>query len=520
MRPAPVSQLPSDTPRTGDELPRSALVLLPAALSAAVYLPIVRSYFFADDFNSLYHIANDRFAAFAFEPAAGHVQVVRNAIFWACYHLFGPRPSWFFATALATHVLNVALLFGVLRALTRSGLLAAFGATLWGTSPVQEGALGWYSVYGHVLATTLILAVLGDLLVTRGHPGTVSSRRVWCWCALLLVACTCFGVAVGVALLFPAVTWLLLGRRLERRAVLVLAALPLAVAALYLGLHLAWGWLHDTELAGVETLVPLLRNWPPVVAMGLHLLAAGLAGLLFGVTYRAAYYPGPLAVGLVITCTTLIVVAALRAPWVARRELCAFLLIAIGCYATVAAGRANLFLALHREMAVAATTFRYHYLASAAVTVALCGTIAHAARRPPWRAGAWLFVGWLVASAVFVLVRPHPIDHHAEARRETEGVLDTVRAQLDAAPPASTVYVENHPFTQVALLLPNNPELFPGWAALFLVFHRSDVVEGRTVRFVERDPRVLEARRAGGPIASLLVPSPHASNVSGATGGS
>src|SRR5262249_62288224 len=73
------------------------------------------------------------------------------------------QPEPYFWIVLLTHLLNVWLLFRVLRNVTGSLALGCFGATLWGTSPAQVGTLGWYSVYGQVLVATVLLVVLGGV---------------------------------------------------------------------------------------------------------------------------------------------------------------------------------------------------------------------------------------------------------------------------------------------------------------------------------------------------------------------
>jgi hypothetical protein len=48
--------------------------------------------------------------------------------------------------------------------------LAVLAAAVWGINPINEGALGWYAVYGQVLATTCILIILVRFAGTRaGH---------------------------------------------------------------------------------------------------------------------------------------------------------------------------------------------------------------------------------------------------------------------------------------------------------------------------------------------------------------
>ena len=490
------------TPSPPAPAPVRLLALVAVAFAAAVYLPITRNFFYAEDFFTLYRLVNGGFLRFVLEPEAGHVYVVRNGLVYLFDALFGPRPLAIFAAVLATHLLNVALVFAIVRRLTGSVRLACFGATLWGTSPVQEGALGWYAVYGQVVATAIVLAVLRDLVHRAEDAHDVRPRSVWAWCGLLLLASTCFGVAVGVALVFPAVA-VLLRPGLRTRAALwrPLVVLPFATVALYAGLHLLWAETSGESVAGVWD---LLGGWMSVASMLVHLAGAGIAGTVLGGVYPAARYPAPLALAALAAFAAALAFASVRAGRAARRHAAAVAVVALACYATIAAGRAELFVALHRPLAPAAAAFRYHYLASAALTVVVCWVLHRVSTPAMTRWPNAVLVGALAALALSLRAAP-AIDHHDQARRETTEVLDTARTHAAAAPPGSTVYIENRRFASVAIFVVEHPALFPGWAAVFLVFQRRNVLDGRTVQFVARDPRELEAAHRGGPIAALLV---------------
>src|SRR5262249_35288723 len=137
-----------------------AYCLAAVVLAAAVFGSITANYFHADDFNHLQSIANYPTLRWICQPKAGHLYMVRNALFSLSYAVFGAEPAAFFWSVLLTHLVNVGLLFAVINQLTQSKRLAFVGATAWGISPVNEGTLGWYSVYGQVIAATFVLVVL------------------------------------------------------------------------------------------------------------------------------------------------------------------------------------------------------------------------------------------------------------------------------------------------------------------------------------------------------------------------
>src|SRR5262245_4174764 len=162
----------------------SALVVLPLALTALVYFPITANYFYADDFLNLFQIANDSVALYLTTPNGGHALVTRNAVWYVLAHVFGAQPAYYFWSVLLTHLLNVALLFAVIRCFTKSTDLAAFGAALWGTSSFHEGTLGSYSVYGQVMVGTILLLIVYQAARADAENRPRDRRLLWLWYGL------------------------------------------------------------------------------------------------------------------------------------------------------------------------------------------------------------------------------------------------------------------------------------------------------------------------------------------------
>src|SRR6185295_3558439 len=104
-----------------------------------------------------------------------------------------------------------------------------------GSLPVLEGSIGWYSVYGHVLATACILAVLVG--ITRVDPDQPPRAAVLLgWGLLLCVASTSFGIGLGVAIGMPVIAFLLVpAGRARRRLLTVFAAVAVAMPLAYFG---------------------------------------------------------------------------------------------------------------------------------------------------------------------------------------------------------------------------------------------------------------------------------------------
>jgi hypothetical protein len=498
------------------------LMLVPLASSAVVYAPIVGNYFFADDFLNLYRIVNVPLLEYVLTPHAGHVLLARNALFWLCRTAFGPRAELFFAAVLLTHLVNVGLLFAAVRSLSGSAALACFGATLWGTAPLHQGTLGWYSVYGQVVATTALLAIVAHAarLSAAGRTPSRAARRGWY--GLALVAATSFGVGIGAALALPFVLVLLFPdwRRWSRRPpllslLLVVPVLYVAAQALFIavsgeaipGLRALSAALGRFESAGsaagasrLALAAAYARALPATLAMLVELLAYGCAQMLAG--FWSVAGAGPALWLAVLTAVAGASIAVASGDAVLRRRLLAAGLLALACYASVAAGRAAVLSAL--GMAHGALADRYHYAATAPLALLLC-LLLHgmqtrlALGRTPVTSLLLLWLAWSTGSYARNAPR---IEHHATARLATGLVRAEIARVVDRAPAGDPVYVANRPFAPTASTI--SPIDFPGWGALFVAFSPDDTVDGRPLRFVIADPAVAQAAQHGRRSATLF----------------
>ncbi len=482
--------------------------LPPVLLAAVVFFPITRSYFYADDFLHLYEVANGRALAFILQPTAGHLLLVRNFLFCLGIWIFGPEPAGFFWLTLVTHLLNVTLLFLILRRALASDRLACAGASLWGVSPFNAGTLGWYSVYGQTAATTFVLLAVWDCARQATPPGAV---RVASWALLMALAANCFGTAVGVAAAFPLVAALLCPQAYRRWTTgLLLGAIPVAVGAMYLGQHELYRRLHPESFIGFGSSVPFMvalareGGWWPLAGMVLHLLIAGLSNVCFSFAFRPDTYPATISYVLAAGVAAGTVGALVRGPAERRRHVLAFLLVALAAYGMIGLGRGN-FLSRNMGLARAAVVSRYHYLATAAVTM-LLGTVLAFLSDP--FAGHRRIKNTLLGVLLGGLLLLHHrsdfrIDQHDSARNEVRDLLAMIHARAAATPPEQPVYIPNLQFRSVGPLV--NARWFPGQAAAFIAFVPTNAVDGRPIRFVTHNENGLMARFDGGRAAEVVV---------------
>ena len=491
--------------------------LLGAVLLATAWVQsgVLNGGFFGDDFLWFYRLQFLPWFEFVGMTHGGHLLVTRNLVYWLCYQLFGLEPTGYFYVALITHLLNVALLFAVTLRLSKRPLCAALAAAVWGLAPIHQGSLRWVSVYGHVMAGTLVLLVLADLSRLAGGDRAPTSWQLGRWTLLLLGAATSFGTGLGVALAFPAIAWLLLTPASGRdRGALVLAAGTAAIAALFLAQHEG---------------VPLgsLRDYPFAVCMALwaSLMSYGLGSLTFGplFTFNQRLIPvGPLRglaqdhalpaiLGIGLTLVIVLSLAFARADPARRRLMAAFALLAACAYGAIALGRAPFMVILNFDMPFMTTTTRYHYLAQlgfalllglAAAEIANVGLLR---RFPAWLGPVFFGLGLALALPGYTS-SARTQDPFLDRRwlNDVDQAMIDLLQRVRAAPPGSRVYASNRRFSGVRLL---PREDFPDWAAVFVMTHREDTLEGRHVYFVETDEQLVQTLRKGSNarIARLLV---------------
>jgi hypothetical protein len=486
------------------------LAVVPLALTTWVYYPITRVFFFADDFFHLSHIASDRVLTFVLTPFGGHNLLVRNLVFVGSWHLFGLHSELWYATVLLTHLLNVWLLFGVLGALTTSVPLACLGATIWGMCPLASGTLAWYSVYGHVMAATVLLLVLNRLARLGATGAPVPVRTAWLWYALLLAGTTCFGVGLGVAMVFPLVLFLLLPEAWHQRWVrLAYLALPVVTLATYFGLRRLSALLEPLPLDDLFHQVAATTGLRAAPAMLPPLLGVAVAGSTLGHFFDPQRYPDARAWGSIAAFVVGLGLIAWRGDWKSRRAALAMVALAVGIYGVIALGRANIYVMFKASLAQAASTPRYHYVGSIPIVVLLCQMLQQVGRT------RWLSAvprRLALAAGLGLLVAGHArsnfqIDEHAAARAYLARTAQEIADAVAAVPPGTTVYLENGS-TPGGAVGPWLNQWFPGRAGVFLLLSPSgDMLDGRHVRFVERDPKVVEfwGERPSARLEGLLV---------------
>ncbi len=485
--------------------------LVPLALTAVVYGPLLQNYFRSDDFLNLFQMRNLPFVRYILTTHGGHILVTRNTIFFLFNAVFGTNPLPYFVCVLATHLLNVWLLGRIIRRLTGNAALACFGATLWGTSPVNAGALGWYAVYGHVLVATAVLAILAQVLDAAAAPAPPSRLRRALWFVLALAAATSFGVGMGMAMALPLVIVLLVPQwRTWSRPLPPLWSLVLVTPVLYLWIS----WLNAPPIdpaaraalpleAQVAAAIRLLTT-PALPAMLFHLISYAGERLVLGFFPQPEHYPSVVSYAIAIALLAISTGLMIAVRGSVRRQVLAAWVLVVGCYAMIAIGRVG-FYNLYPSIEVMVAQARYHYAGTFPLAIVLCLALDRVGtwRWPGPRRGAAVLLIW-IAATLFAYQRSAPFEHNQEARKETLFAVAWMRARIAQSPPGQPVYFVNRAFFSVPPIWVSAYE-FPGWAGLFTIFFPDNIVDGRRVFFAEKEPSVIEMHQHGRRTDTLLV---------------
>ena len=230
---------------------------------------------------------------------------------WASFQvdasLAGPGPAGFHRTNLLLHLLNVVLVFLLVRRLAGSGAGAAVAAALFGVHPVNVEAVAWVTARKDLLMTAFLL---GAAVITSGAASGRRRSAAGVLAGLAMLAKPA-AVIAGPLLWLVACShsWRSETARRSRRADLVWSSglLAVAVGVSFVALSLA----PDQELAGrfrkplivrlCEALVGIFRYlrrlaWPadltvrlPDAAVSATLPAALLAGAALAALTFAAW---------------------------------------------------------------------------------------------------------------------------------------------------------------------------------------------------------------------------------------
>jgi len=140
--------------------------------------------------------------------------------------------------------------------------------------------------------------------------------------------------------------------------------------------------------------------------------------------------------------------------------------------------------------------------------------------RPPWLVSVGFAAALAMAVSFYAAgARRVGTEIGAGWRQALDQVVTEVRRRAHAVPTGGPVYVPNREVLEWRAVASNKE--FPGWAAVFVLTHESDSVDGRRVFFVESDEKLVKflRRNPNARIARLVVTPEEAERSSGMADG-
>jgi Flp pilus assembly protein TadD len=239
-----------------------------AGLTLLAYLPSLRGGFIWDDDNFLtlnpLIKASDGLARFWFTTQATDYWPVTSSTLWLEWRLWGLNAAGYHATNLALHLIEVLLLWVILRRLRLPGAL--LGALLFAVHPVNVESVAWIAQRKNLVALLFFLLSIACFLKTAwGSPDSAAGNDDgpvagdgWYWLSLLAFALAMLSkgsVAPLPVVLLGLIAW---RRRLVFRD--GLRASPFFAVAVALAAVNVWFQTHGSgvairSLSGIERLL-------------------------------------------------------------------------------------------------------------------------------------------------------------------------------------------------------------------------------------------------------------------------
>jgi hypothetical protein len=487
-------------------------------VTLVVQFTVFRHALRGDDLLHLVTYIERGFWASLLVPYAGaHVMPVHRIIYAAFQEWFGIYAVPYFVVALGTHVGAAYLVYRLILRLTDHRLWSAFWATVWGITLIGQSVMCSFACYGNICAALFALWVVEDVLRVSDTGEPPTTRTYLLWLGVMFLCANSFGAGMAAVAALPVFGAIASWRNRPIAAGLRLVPIFLFILAWYM-------WVRTLHPEGFSM---AYENWVPLLA---PIVFGGLITYIFAGMFFPAYfsftwgrpYAGPLteaskatilavAVAIGLACIAAMIASARASKQQAHRWL-AVLVIPAASYAAITVGRMVVTLNLGGDLYMLIFATRYQYFASAFMMAGFAGALFRlpitARFLQSSRAVSYALVGWFVISFVPALTWAQRVEvDDSEYFRKGWRFLDERVEAAAASQAGKTVLVFNEPFPPMQGGMAPPPQDFPHLAAAWAVSNRTTTADGRTVRFVERDPELLATIRKNpkSRIAPLMV---------------
>ncbi|MEN6357684.1 MAG: hypothetical protein ABFD83_11445 [Armatimonadota bacterium] len=246
--------------------------LTPLALTFIIYIPSLFSYFQQDDWGHLTTVTQPGFNPWLF--GQWFYRPLFLAAFGGLYKAFGLNAGAWHIVELMLHLINVALVYHLIRRLKFGQSAATVGALAFGVFPLSTNAAAWLSDISGIAATTLCLAAA---LIALSDRISVLIRGVLCavvWASALFFK----EESASMIAVLPLLPLFNNTNRSRREWIVWFASCLMMVGAFAFFMHMEGQCQHTLGNANARVSLELLRRaatfvlWP--TSMGLPIFAA------------------------------------------------------------------------------------------------------------------------------------------------------------------------------------------------------------------------------------------------------
>lgn len=476
----------------------SFLIFIPITLSAIIQSTIINNFFIADDFIHIYQANNGNFWEFLITPNGGQFIPFLSLFFYFFLKLFGINTQFYFIFVLFIHLINVALLYYLIFSFTKKRFPALFFSTVWGTSPINQGSLGWFTSFSYVLIVTIVLLILidfGSIINSRKKPHPVMLIK---WMILLIICSLTCGVGMAITLSFFVISWFLLyGTEYRKKITLYLAVITLTVPATYI--YLSHLYIKISGMPSVIQIIPYgtLHFWDLTVKMIINLFSYGIFTLLTGPLL--IFFPKlsfPLSYIVFLSVFIFLTAIFIHSSKSIRNNMLAYLLLLLCITFFISFGRAfacDFYNWTTQDMVITAP--RYFYILNIILLLLLCSAydtfpFLEQLNKPLFNhTVAVLIIAFLFFPSLrgAELVNPN---RGFEARKYYQTMITQIIQNINSNDTSESLYFYNVDISSKFTWRTSRAD-FPGLAAMYISAFPENRVSGKKIYFVEKDQELV-----------------------------
>ncbi len=360
--------------------------------------------------------------------------------------------------------------------------------------------------------------LLYELIKIANGESKFTKSTIIRWYILLFFTASSFGIGIALAFLFPFLVWILVEKK-ELSLKIIVSILPVifAIIIIFLSRVHIYAFLTDNPQALNE-----YRNQYNFMEPHYWLSVAILFGIfiVYNIYMMFAFpldYIIPFQYDNIISII-IIVVFLFCFLWLfaktsshKRRYYFTFSCLVTAIYAILSIGRAWTSMVFNLSLSSTAMTPRYHYSAFLMIIVLLCLMISDVKSIYSFKLRfiqGILFIALLLCLYPSWRKGPHVDGFVNTAEKERllyYSTISDIENEVEKHSEGATVFLDNTIKDHFSIFMPSDTD-FPDKAAVFIIHYPTNIVKGRKVYFIEKNPVIVEkVRKKNWRIAKLLV---------------